>query len=172
MFDVHDRSYLDGLTDVTVWLNGNITASRTYRPDWSQLIGLLGFRRSNREYVVEFKRYIIAAFLTCYISANGIHVHDDRFNMIIRMVNKLYGFPMGILEVEFGLNPGTLRIYHKDQFNKWSGIVDFQLTTPYIFRGPNPAYYAKKPQAIKTGLRYMERLLNYDIENNILNNNQ
>lgn len=167
MFDVHDRSYDEGLGRFNTNPIGAI--GKKFVPDWNQLTGLLGHRQSNKAYAVEFKRYVIAAFLTCYVSESGIHVHDNRFNKIIRMVNKLYGLPMGTLEVEFDLKPGTLKMYHKDQLNKWTGIVNFQLTAPDIFRGLKPAYYVKKPGAIKTGLKYVERLLNYDIENNILN---
>lgn len=178
VFDVNNRAYRDGFT------NFYDDRNRCYRPDWTKLNGLLGFRQTHQAYVRALERYIVAAFMTCYVDETGVHVHDNRFNKIIRMVNALYGLPMGTLEVEFNLNPGVLRIWSKHQGFAWSGILNFNLTKPDIYRGigwKNEAdwsnqkfntlergYYYVKPQAIKTHMMYIERLLNYDVDNNIL----
>lgn len=149
---------------------------RWVSPNLKVLSGLLGHRKSQEEYVIQFGRYITAAWLTCYVGAdNDVYVPDDRFNKIIRMVNKVYGLPMGTLDVEFTVNPGLLRIW----FAKcYTGIINSRLTEPDIYRGVGKdwekttsvdhGYYVVKPQAIKTHLLAVERLLKYDVESNIL----
>ena len=147
-------------------------------PDFSKLDGLLGHRQTKAAYAAQFKRYVIAAWMTCFVGEGGkVHVHDDRFNKIIRMVNKVYGFPMGTLEVEFTLNPGVLKIWHKEMMYISIGAFRSSLTKPDIFRGNDRSnvnehmdhgYYAVKPQAITSHLMAVERLLKYDVESNIL----
>lgn len=150
------------------------------KPDCSVLDGLLGRRSSKEAYVNQFKRYVIAAWMTCFVDAeNNIYVPDDRFNRIIRMVNKMYGFPMGTLEVEFTTNPGVLRIWHKDMIYSGIGAFRANLKNPDNYRGVgfdpydmdenmDHGYYAVKPQAIKTHMMAVERLLKYNVESNIL----
>lgn len=167
MFDVNNRTYNDGFP---THYDTNNTA---HRPDFSGLQGLLGFRNSHNAYVKAFEKYVVAAFMTCYVSEEGIHVHDDRFNRIIKMVNKVYGLPMGTLNVEFDLKPGRLRMWHKGSvYGGWvSSIVDFDVRLPLAYGHKNTPYYSIKPQAIKTHTMAVERLLNYDVDNDILVNN-
>lgn len=169
LFDVDNRTYKHGFPTHYGTNNG----SRQH-PNFSCLKGLLGFRNSHNAYVKAFEKYIVAAFLTCYVNPSGVHVCDDRFNKIIRMVNKVYGLPMGSLEVEFDLNPGRLRMWHKDQgYAGWTtSIIDFKLSTPMSYGVKVDPYYELKPSAIKTHLMATERLLNYDVENDILVNKQ
>lgn len=149
-----------------------------YEPDFSKLDGLLGHRQSKIAYANQFRRYVVAAWLTCYIGSDKeVYVGDNRFNQIIRMVNKVYGFPMGTLEVEFTLNPGILRIWHKEMTFTSIGAFKSNLIEPDIFRGTDRygapkngdhGYYVVKPQAIKSHMLAVQRLLKYDVESNIL----
>lgn len=170
MFDVENRTYKHGFAN---FYDDN---NKRYSCDWQGLKGLFGFRPSHQAYVRLLEKYVVAAFMTCYLNPDGIHVYDDRFNKLIRIVNKVYGLPMGTLEVELDLKAGRFRMWSKhQQFSLYTSILEFRLARPDIFRGnrvPDHGYYINKPQAIKTHMKYMERLLNYDVENDILTNNQ
>lgn len=181
MFDVENRTYKHGFANFYDDNNNRFSCN------WQGLKGLFGFRPSHQAYVRLLEKYVVAAFMTCYLNPDGIHVYDDRFNKLIRIVNKVYGLPMGTLEVELDLKAGRFRMWSKHQrFSLYTSILEFKLTKPDIFRGIGWAnestyprfdsldrgYYNVKPQAIKTHLMYMERLLNYDVENDILTNNQ
>lgn len=177
MFDVENRTYKHGFS---CFYNG----TTQYRADyWQSLKGLFGFRQGHDAYVRQLEKYVVAALMTCYLSPDGIHVYDNRFNKLIRIVNKVYGLPMGTLEVELDLKNGIFRMWSKhQQFTLYNSIIEFRLTKPDIFRGigwanesTHPrfntldrAYYNIKPQAIKTHMMCMERLLNYDVDNDIL----
>ena len=86
------------------------------------------------------------------------------------MVNKVYGLPMGTLNVEFDLKPGRLRMWHGNNvYGGWySSIIDFDVRQPLAYGYKNTPYYSIKPQAIKTHTMAVERLLNYDVDNDIL----
>lgn len=161
LYEVEDHTYNYGFRSVYI---GN----KWYYPDFSCLKGLLGFRPSHKAYIQVLNKYIVAALLTCYVNADHVRVYDDRFDKIIRIVHKLYRMPMGALDVTFTLNnPCVLKLTEPSRLSSfsWSDIIDFRMVPQFHGNG----YFARKPQAIKTMNRYMERLLNYDVDNDILN---
>lgn len=157
LYEVEDLTYNDGFRSVFI---GN----KWYHPDFSCLKGLLGFRPSPKAYIHALNKYIVAALLTCYMDANHVRVYDDRFDKIVRIVHKIYRVPMGTLDVVRIFNNPCIFRLTEPSFS-WSDIVAFRMV-PQI-RGNG--YFARKPRAIKTMNRYMERLLNYDVDNDILN---
>ena len=172
LFRVVNHTYKDGWSPIYITKAPGV--EHRYTANLSCLKGLLGNRQSHNAYVREFERYIVAAFLTCYAGDGQATVHDDRFNKIIRMVNKAYSLPMGTLDVEFNLSAGILRIYPPQKYGFLSSIVDYSLKVHTLYSRLH-GYYIDKPRAIETHRRYMERLLNYDVDNDILNssvNNQ
>lgn len=151
-------------------------------PDFATISGLIGNRKTNVEAWQTLKRYIIAAVMTCHIDGDDtVRVYDSRFSKLLEIFNKVYGLPMGSLDFILQFRGKfEFNVYSKGQGNRPDCILTTRLTKPSSTRGcgmfckpglmenMDHGYYAVKPQAIKTHMMYVERLLKYDVESNIL----
>ena len=116
--------------------------------------------------------------MTCPVANGKISIPDDRFTKLYDIICNAYG--RRCESIKYTIDPETGQFQVRGGY---SILLSVSATKPDLWRGvgaynnnqpikDDPSYYACKPRAIKTHMIYMERLLNFNVENNILLTNQ